>query len=238
MKFTEKQMKEIEEVVSFTEDGKMNVKGVTGDVEGNVLGDVKGNVKGNVWSDVEGNVGGNVKVDVVGNVGGNVYGNVEGDVGYVLGNVWGNVEGNVRGNVKGSVLGNVNGSVKGNVLGDVEGSVWGYVLGDVGGNVKCTDLTKNTTPFCLLSKEDQERFKSWPHGLCVYDYSQKKWVDIIPHPSPNIRTRFPPFSLSVVYRTRPAPIDTTRTVAIDGMEFKITYEEGGTNPKIERKESK
>jgi len=37
MKFTEKQMKEIEEVVSFTEDGKMNVKGVTGDVEGNVV---------------------------------------------------------------------------------------------------------------------------------------------------------------------------------------------------------
>ena len=227
MKFTEKQMKEIEEVVSFTEDGKMNVKGVTGDVEGNVLGDVKGNVKGNVWSDVEGNVGGNVKVDVVGNVGGNVYGNVEGDVGYVLGNVWGNVEGNVRGNVKGSVLGNVGGDVYGSVVGNVCGSVLGSVGGSVGNTKEETDLTKNTTPFCFLSKEDQERLKSWPHGICVYNYSENKW---------RVKARDGYFGKPGLYRTRPAPIETIRT--IDGMKFVITYEEGGTNPKIERKESK
>ena len=114
-----------------------------------------------------------------------------------------------------------------NVVGNVEGNVWGSVGGNVKGSVKCTDLTKNTTPFCLLSKEDQERLKSWPHGLEYFSLPQKTWLVCTPTPA---------FALRLVYRTRPAPIETTQT--IDGMEFKITYEEGGTNPKIERKESK
>jgi hypothetical protein len=48
MKFTEEQMKEIEEVVSFTADGKMNLRRVTGSVWGNVGGDVRGDVRGDV----------------------------------------------------------------------------------------------------------------------------------------------------------------------------------------------
>jgi hypothetical protein len=43
MSFTEEQIKEIEEVVSFTADGKMNLKHVTGNVGGNVRGNVGGN---------------------------------------------------------------------------------------------------------------------------------------------------------------------------------------------------
>lgn len=39
-KFTEKQLKYLEEVIVFTEDGSIK--------------DVKGSVKGNVWGDVEG----------------------------------------------------------------------------------------------------------------------------------------------------------------------------------------
>jgi hypothetical protein len=80
MKFTEEQIKEIEEVVSFTADGKMNLKRVTGSVESSVDGDVR-------------YVGGNVR----GSVRGNVWGSVD--------NVWGNVWGSVGGRVWGSVGG-------------------------------------------------------------------------------------------------------------------------------------
>lgn len=112
----------------------------------------------------------------------------------------------------------------------VEGSVLGNVEGNVLGNVwrikEKTDLTKNTTPFHFLCVEDQERIRSWPHGICRFNFFEKKWR------AGNDR----PHLGSDVYRTSPAPTETTQT--IDGMEFKITYEEGGTNPKIERKESK
>jgi len=65
MKYTEEQMKEIEEVVVFTADGKMHVENVTGDV-GNVYGNVRGDVRGSVWGGVDGNVGGSVRGGVKG----------------------------------------------------------------------------------------------------------------------------------------------------------------------------
>ena len=254
-KFTKEQQQILEDVINF--DGKRvnilnrftggfllwSVEGnVWGNVEGNVEGSVEGSVLGNVWGYVEGYVGfvkGNVKGGVWGNVGGNVKGYVGGDVGgNVKGDVWGNVEGDVGGNVGGHVWGNVLGYVEGYVggsVGHVKGDVYGNVGGDVWGNVKGsvvkgikekTDLTKNTTPFHFLCVEDQERIRSWPHGICRFNFFEKKWR------AGNDR----PHLGSDVYRTSPAPTETTQT--IDGMEFKITYEEGGTNPKIERKESK
>ena len=64
MSFTKEQMKELREKVFFSADGRLHIRGVTGDVEG----------------DVEGNVGGSVKGSVGGHVGNNVYGYVYGDV--------------------------------------------------------------------------------------------------------------------------------------------------------------
>jgi len=66
MKFTEEQIKEIEEVVYFAADGKMNLKRVTGSVKGSVLGNVGGSVGGSVWGYVGNNVGGSVWGDVKG----------------------------------------------------------------------------------------------------------------------------------------------------------------------------
>ena len=240
-KFTKKQQQILEDVIHF--DGK-RVNILNKFTEGFLLWDVVGNVCGNVWGNVEGSVRGSVEGNVGGSVGGSVLGSVLGHVkGSVEGNVEGNVGGNVKGNVKGYVGGNVKGYVGGDVLGnvggDVLGNVLGYVWGDVEGSVEGsvgdyvkeikekTDLTKNTTPFHFLCAEDQERIRSWPHGICVFNFSENKWQE-------GVSLRY--LGDEYVYRTSPAPTETTQT--IDGMEFKITYEEGGTNPKIERKESK
>ena len=65
MKFTEEQMKEVQEKVFFDSGGRLNIRGVTGKVLGSVKGSVKGsvlgNVLGNVWGDVGGFVHGKIK---------------------------------------------------------------------------------------------------------------------------------------------------------------------------------
>jgi microcystin-dependent protein len=68
---------------------------LTGDVSGNVTGDVIGNVTGDLTGDVSGNVTGNVTGDVIGNVIGNLTGDVTGNV---TGDLTGDVTGNVSGN--------------------------------------------------------------------------------------------------------------------------------------------
>lgn len=111
-----------------------NVNGnVTGNLQGNVTGDLNGNVTGTVTGDLEGDVVGNVTGNVTGDLQGNVTGNLEGNV---KGNVIGNLEGNVEGNLTGDVKGNVEGNVKGDVVGDLEGNVVGNVIGDLQGNVE------------------------------------------------------------------------------------------------------
>ena len=84
-------IEEIKKLVTFTRiSGEWQVNTVSGNVRGDVGGNVLGSVGGKVWGNVLGSVGGNV--------GGNVWGNVRGDVG---GNVWGNVLGNVLGTING-----------------------------------------------------------------------------------------------------------------------------------------
>jgi hypothetical protein len=62
-KFTEEQIKYLEEVIVFTENG-MSVKDFKGNVWGDVEGSVLGDVWGDVWGDVKGYVGGHVRGDV------------------------------------------------------------------------------------------------------------------------------------------------------------------------------
>lgn len=90
--------------------------GMTGNVTGNLVGNVTGNVTGNLVGNVTGNVTGNLLGNVTGTLTGNLVGNV-------TGNVTGNLTGNVTGNVAGNLTGNVNGNVTGNVTGNLTGSV-------------------------------------------------------------------------------------------------------------------
>lgn len=69
-------------------------KTISGDLIGNVTGNLEGNVKGDVVGNLEGNVTGNLTGDVQGNVVGNLTGNVEGNV---TGNLTGDVQGNITG---------------------------------------------------------------------------------------------------------------------------------------------
>jgi len=114
---------------------------VTGDVLGNVVGELTGSVNGNVIGTLTGTVTGDVVGDLTGNVTGDVVGDLTGDVvGDLTGNVVGDLTGNVVGNVVGDLTGNVIGDLTGNVVGDLTGNVIGDVLGDVVG-----DLTGNVT---------------------------------------------------------------------------------------------
>lgn len=46
MSFTKEQMKELQDKVFFSDDGRLHIKDVTGNVKGNVWGCVWGNVEG------------------------------------------------------------------------------------------------------------------------------------------------------------------------------------------------
>lgn len=81
---------------------------------------------------IYGNVHGPLFGEVIGNVTGNLYGDVSGNL---MGNVTGNLLGHVRGDLIGNVEGNVQGYVTGNLHGDVQGDVKGNLEGDVIGNV-------------------------------------------------------------------------------------------------------
>ena len=61
-------IKEISELVEFgrSDDGKLFISYI----KGNVMGDVDGNVNGNIWGSVEGHIDGSV--------GGNVWGTIKG----------------------------------------------------------------------------------------------------------------------------------------------------------------
>lgn len=111
-----------------------------------ISGDLTGNVKGDVIGDVEGNVTGNLTGNVQGNVSGNLIGNVEGNVtGNLTGDVTGDVTGNLSGNVEGNLTGDVQGNVTGNLTGDVEGNVTGNLTGNVQGNITGDTCTFNTS---------------------------------------------------------------------------------------------
>ena len=149
-----------EKIATFSMQNRC-VATVTGNVGGNVVGNVNGtvgSVTGNVGGNVVGNVNGTVG-SVFGNVGGNVVGNVNGTVSAVTGDVGGNVVGNVNGTVSavtgdvgGNVVGNVNGTVSA-VTGDVGGDVNGDVVGAVG-DTRLDDIKKNTNLIPALLQKD------------------------------------------------------------------------------------
>jgi len=64
-----------------------------------------------------------------------------------------------------------------------------------------TDLTKNTTPFGLLTPEDQEALKAWSHGVQRY-CADGVWRNDQPH--------F--WAPAVAYRAKPAPSVEKRTL--------------------------
>ena len=116
----------------------------TGDVCGNVTGNLKGDSfgthTGNVIGDVTGNLNGDSLGTHTGNVVGDVTGNLNGDsfgthTGNVVGDVAGNLNGNSFGKHTGDVCGNVVGDVTGNLTGDSFGTHTGNVVGDVTGNL-------------------------------------------------------------------------------------------------------
>lgn len=55
------------------------------------------------------------------------------------------------------------------------------------------DLTDNKTPFGLLTEEEQEHLRNWPHGVEWYGYD--RWADCASLA----------WVLSRAYRTKPAP---------------------------------
>jgi len=63
-----------------------------------------------------------------------------------------------------------------------------------------TDLTKNTLAFGLMTPEDQEALKAWPHGWEVFTGPQ--WVN----------ADDPMWILSNTYRAKPAPVAETRVL--------------------------
>ena len=91
---------------------------VTGNVTGNLTGDVTGNVTGNLTGNTNGTHTGNVTGDVTGNLTGNVTGNVTGTL---IGNVTANAGTSTFNNitVNGVIIGATTGATEGNLLGDV-----------------------------------------------------------------------------------------------------------------------
>ena len=124
---------------------KTGAMGVTVDgvllKDGDVTGDLTGNVLGNVNGDVIGNVTGNLTGDVVGDVTGNLVGDVTGDV---TGNITGpvfcattRVETDTIAEKTGGAGVTVDGVLlkDGDVTADLTGNVVGNVTGDVAGNI-------------------------------------------------------------------------------------------------------
>ena len=63
------------------------------------------------------------------------------------------------------------------------------------------DLSDNKTPFGLLTPEEQEHLRNWPHGVQMYR-GQIGWID-----SGRIAWAY---SSTNTYRTKPAPKPVTR----------------------------
>ena len=63
------------------------------------------------------------------------------------------------------------------------------------------DLSDNKTPFGLLTPEEQEHLRNWPHGVQMYR-GQIGWID-------SDRIAWAYFSTNT-YRTKPAPKPLTR----------------------------
>jgi hypothetical protein len=129
---------------------------------GNLTGDVTGNVSGNVTGDLTGNVSGNTTGYHTGDVKGSVFGDDSSPIvdavanqvratGGFIGDVTGNLSGNVKAsngnnvlvagtngldaNYVGSVQGNVTGSLSGTVTGSLIGNSTGFHTGDVKGSI-------------------------------------------------------------------------------------------------------
>jgi len=121
---------------------------------GNVTGDVTGNLNGNVTGDVTGNLNGNVTGDVTGSVfADNSSILVDGVAGVLRGDHYGNLFGDVKGpsgntivnyedaTIEGNLVGNVQGNLSGNVTGNVQGNTAGFHTGDVKGSVFADNST-------------------------------------------------------------------------------------------------
>jgi len=64
-----------------------------------------------------------------------------------------------------------------------------------------TDLTKNEKPFGLMTPEDKEALKAWPHGWEAYS-TDGTWLDC----------GQPIWSSIITYRAKPAPAVEKRTL--------------------------
>ena len=131
--------------------GSVTAPTFTGNLAGNITGDVLATDSTRVWNSsskqlgyVGANIVGSLTGPVTGNLTGNVTGNLTGNVtgnsagthtGPVVGNVTGNVTGNLAGNVTGNLAGNVTGNSAGTHTGPVVGNVTGNLTGAVTGNV-------------------------------------------------------------------------------------------------------